>query len=240
MPAMDNFVPPVPVVKVVEAARAAVGAESVDYRFTVFPATNGDELSGLKWSSRCASLNSFSQRAHTYGRFSREAAFLVKDAREVTFQMRGGARKDPGAPMREQLVLSAPTKPARAAPHAPYTRGKASKKWTADKKAAFIAALRADFAIAPAAKRAGVSRSTVYMWRAEDDDFAEAWDDAREAAVDVLERTLYKRAIRHDTVAGIFLLKGARPHIYRDRYEVTGPGGGPLISVVLRPDEDVP
>ena len=39
---MDNFVPPAPVAKVVEAARAAVGPEAVDYRFTVFPPTNGD------------------------------------------------------------------------------------------------------------------------------------------------------------------------------------------------------
>ena len=32
----------------------------------------------------------------------------------------------------------------------------------------------------------------------------------------------------HDTVAGIFMLKGACPEKYRERFEHTGAGGGPI------------
>jgi hypothetical protein len=115
-----------------------------------------------------------------------------------------------------------------------------SRNSTKQKKADFIAALAGKFSVFHAAHAAGVGRRTVYQWRDADEEFAQAWEDAQADAVDALEQSLYERAKMHDTVAGIFLSKGARPHIYRDRYEVTGAGGGPLISVVLRPDEDVP
>jgi hypothetical protein len=58
--------------------------------------------------------------------------------------------------------------------------------------------------------------------------------------VDALETSLYERAMRSDTVAAIFLLKGARPHVYRDRHEVTGKEGGPLITMVIPEECDVP
>lgn len=92
----------------------------------------------------------------------------------------------------------------------------------------------------------GIGRTTAYDWRADDEDFAKAWDEALEDALDKLELEARRRA--HDglikkkfTPKGrpvidpatgeqyyereysdtllIFLLKGGRPEKYRERYE---------------------
>ncbi len=106
------------------------------------------------------------------------------------------------------------------------------------KKAAFIAAFKERGAVCHACETAKVSRATVYRWREDDDDFAQAWEDVKDAAVEILEKSLYERGIgweedvfdkngrhtgtrkRHDTTAAIFWLKGARPHKYRERRHV--------------------
>jgi hypothetical protein len=114
------------------------------------------------------------------------------------------------------------------------------------KKEAFLKALAKLGNISDACRKARVPRRTVYNWKAEDADFAQAWAEAEETAVDVLEREARRRAasgtlkpvyylgkkvgtIREysDTLL-IFLLKGARPDKYADRVknEHSGPGGG--------------
>jgi hypothetical protein len=80
----------------------------------------------------------------------------------------------------------------------------------------FLAALRSTLGVAPAADAAGVSRATVYRWRTEDTDFAKAWDDAVEGALDDLEAALHERAKTKDTLAGIALLRNRRRQIYND------------------------
>ena len=110
---------------------------------------------------------------------------------------------------------------------------------TPRKKVLFLEALATKLSVTTAAKAAGVDRVTAYRWRESDEAFAEAWDAAKESAIDTLETSLFERAVAKDTIAAIFMLKGHR-HQYRDRQEITGANGGPLVTVVLKESEDVP
>lgn len=113
-------------------------------------------------------------------------------------------------------------------------------------KEAFVEALREKYSVYHAAHEAGIARSTAYLWRSQDPEFAAAWDEALEDAKDTLEQSLFERAVngteepvfyqgacvgtvtRYSDTAAIFLLKGARPEKYRERQEISGPGGGPI------------
>lgn len=88
---------------------------------------------------------------------------------------------------------------------------------TPEAKQIFLDALRATYSVHHAARAAGICRSTAYNWRREDSEFAQAWEDALEDAVDVLEQSMFERALGGDTTAGIFLLKGMRPEKYKAR-----------------------
>lgn len=79
--------------------------------------------------------------------------------------------------------------------------------------------LEAQGTVLRAAKSAGVSPWTAYRWRQEDLEFADQWDEAPENAVDVVENSLYQKAVSGDTVCIIFYLKAHRP-IYRDRLNI--------------------
>jgi transposase-like protein len=87
------------------------------------------------------------------------------------------------------------------------------------KKKRFIETLAAQGTVSHAAQAAGVSRNTAYRWRQDDLEFAEAWDEAHEKAVDVVESSLYEKAVSGDTICMIFYLKAHRP-IYRDRLNI--------------------
>ena len=86
-------------------------------------------------------------------------------------------------------------------------------------KKRFIAALTAQGTVFHAAQAAGISRQTAYRWHREDPDFADAWDEAHENAVDAVESTIYQQAVGGNTIAAIFYLKAHRP-IYRDRLNI--------------------
>lgn len=110
----------------------------------------------------------------------------------------------------------------------------------------FIAAFIRHATVYHAAKAARIGRRTHYDWLARDPDYAEAFKAAQEAALDILEREARRRAVEgtlkpvyqggelvgkvreySDTLL-IFLLKGAAPQKYRERFEHSGPGGGPI------------
>ena len=86
-------------------------------------------------------------------------------------------------------------------------------------KKRFIETLEAQGTVLYAAKAAGISRWTAYRWRQEDPDFDSRWDEALENAVDVVENSLYQKAVNGDTICMIFYLKAHRP-IYRDRLNI--------------------
>lgn len=94
----------------------------------------------------------------------------------------------------------------------------------------FLDGLRKGLSVQGAADGAGIGRRTAYNWRAEQPEFAAAWDEAIESGTDALEDALLRRALTIDTTAAIFLLKARRPAKYREvtRHEHTGKDGEPI------------
>lgn len=78
---------------------------------------------------------------------------------------------------------------------------RASSKSTPEKevndlaKAIFLAQLADAGMVTESAQAAGVDRKTVYNWRKNDKEFAQAWDDALEAGTEILEREAARRAV---------------------------------------------
>lgn len=69
------------------------------------------------------------------------------------------------------------------------------------------------------ARAANISRFTAYDHYKTDKDFAAQWDDAKEAAVEVLEAEAWARARKQSDTLIIFLLKAHKPGMYRERVE---------------------
>ncbi len=123
-------------------------------------------------------------------------------------------------------------------------------------KPRFVDNLRETGNVSAAARHAGVSRQTVYKERGASEQFREAWDDAMEEAMDLLEAEARRRAydgtlkpvyykgapvgeIREysDTLT-IFLLKGRRPDVFKDRQDVTSGGEKLTFTLKLGDDQD--
>lgn len=118
------------------------------------------------------------------------------------------------------------------------------------KKRAVLAALSGTGNQVRACEIAGCHRVSLFLWRRDDEEFARLYDVAMSLAADALESECFRRAMEgnekpvfqggkkvgvmqeySDTLA-IFLLKGARPEKYRERWsgELSGPGGAPIES----------
>lgn len=117
-----------------------------------------------------------------------------------------------------------------------------------DYKQVFLERLSKAPNISAAAKAAGYSRKHFYELRNNDPEFAEAWQDALNQALDTAEGELYRRAVRGvvkkvyyqdkhiDTVREysdtllIFMLKAHKPEVYREtvRNEHMGENGKPI------------
>jgi hypothetical protein len=65
-----------------------------------------------------------------------------------------------------------------------------------------------------------MNRQWAYVLRAEDPEFAQAWDQAIEAGTDALEDAARKRAMRSSDSLLQFILKSRRPHKYRENIRV--------------------
>jgi hypothetical protein len=123
----------------------------------------------------------------------------------------------------------------------------------------FLTALAAGGNVSYAADAAGIDRNTAYAARKKDSQFAEAWTDAIDRAADVLEEEARRRAVEglprfkfhqgepiinpetklpyvereySDTLL-IFLLKGARPHKFRENINVQGQVSITVPAVVV-------
>ena len=76
----------------------------------------------------------------------------------------------------------------------------------------FLAAFR-NSAVRGACQAAGVDRSTVYKARKREPEFAAAWDEAEQEALDLLEAKAVQLAMGGDTQLLMFLLKpGSTEH----------------------------
>lgn len=89
-------------------------------------------------------------------------------------------------------------------------------------RATFLEELRKTCNVSHSARLAGVGRRTVYNWREADAQFAAAWDDAEEEAVDALELAARERAIDGSDRMMEILLKAHRPEKYVERREHGG------------------
>lgn len=106
----------------------------------------------------------------------------------------------------------------------------------------FLATLRETCNVSVAARAAKIGRSTAYDWRRDDPEFAAAWDDAEEEAVDALEMRARERALDSSDRMMEILLKAHRPDKYVDklRSEVSGPNGAPIsFNVSTLTDEQL-
>jgi len=108
-------------------------------------------------------------------------------------------------------------------------------------KRGFIKALAASGIVTWAAAVVKKSRSTVYEAKAKDPEFATAWDDAIEEAIDAIEMEARRRAMgydepvfykgvecgkirRYSDALLMFLLKAYRPEKYSERFRAEHTG----------------
>jgi hypothetical protein len=80
-----------------------------------------------------------------------------------------------------------------------------------------IKALRSGRRPGPTAQLVGVGRRTLYNWKAENADFAAAWDDAVATAADRMEEVVYDLGIAGDLAAAAYWLKHRKPERFDSR-----------------------
>lgn len=94
----------------------------------------------------------------------------------------------------------------------------------------FLATLRNSGNVRAACDKAGISRIAAYAARDRDSIFRDAWDEAKQDAIDILEAVAWSRAQTQSDTLLIFLLKHNRPETYLvpKQVEHSGPGGGAI------------
>lgn len=124
---------------------------------------------------------------------------------------------------------------------------------------AFLSVLSDTGIVRTACEAAKIARSAAYEAREKDGIFAQAWDDAREMAADLLVEEARRRAYigdlepvgfhkgvpgayvrRYSDTLLIFLIKGARPNEYRDnvKAEIEGNLGLHVIEAPMKLGRD--
>lgn len=131
-------------------------------------------------------------------------------------------------------MASAPAAESRAptAAEAPAPARQPVRLWTVRVRTAFLEALAELGQVRAAARAAGISPQRVYRERQKCPEFAKAWNEAMDRALDALEETLLDRAmngvekqvyyggkscgsVRHYSDAlAMFLLRARRPETY--------------------------
>lgn len=101
-------------------------------------------------------------------------------------------------------------------------------------RSAFLRIFSETCNVSEACRAAKIGRSAAYAWRNDDPDFAAAWADAEETAVDKLEKAAWVRATadKSDRMLEI-LLKAHRPEKYVDRVQHSTRDGKPLTVIEL-------
>src|SRR5262245_27197917 len=134
------------------------------------------------------------------------------------------------------------------------TRRSTPKK---DWRPAFLEALAEPGSVVHAATKAKIHRSTAYNARADERAFADAWKEAEQIGVELMEAEARRRAVEgcrrpvyqggklvghvqeySDTLL-IFLLKAHKPEKYRERHQVEH-SGGTTQTVIYLPQKNAP
>lgn len=104
----------------------------------------------------------------------------------------------------------------------------------------FLKEMRETCNVSHSARTSGVGRRTVYDWRDAEPDFAAAWDDAEQEAMDHLEKVARDRAIDGSDRMLEILLKAHRPEKFTDRLknEHTGKDGAAIQIEQVNVDAD--
>ena len=106
-----------------------------------------------------------------------------------------------------------------------------------------LAAMASGQSVTAAADTAAINRWTIYRWRKEDEDFAEAMARAQEEGIDRLEDHARQRAMdaeRPSDALTMFLLKAHRPVKYRERVDLAHSGGIEQVKrVIMASPEEV-
>jgi hypothetical protein len=97
----------------------------------------------------------------------------------------------------------------------------------------FLKYLRKGYSPSKSARALDISPSSFMRWKEDDDAFREEWEEAVEEGTDGLEDICMRRAKGGSDSLMMFLLKGRRPHKYRDNAQ----GSGGVIRVVLSKDD---
>lgn len=116
------------------------------------------------------------------------------------------------------------------------------------KKRAFLAAYAVQPSVTMATRAAGIRRDMHYDWMRDDEVYREAFAEVKEMGIELLEVEAIRRARdgwdepvfykgektgvtrKHSDTLLIFMLKAARPGVYKERVgmEHSGPDGGPM------------
>lgn len=90
--------------------------------------------------------------------------------------------------------------------------------------------------VSVACQTAGISRQTFYMWKHEDEAFAERVNEIDESQIDFAETMLKKNIREGKETSLIFYLKTKgkeRGYIEKSEQEITGKGGKSLIEPII-------
>src|SRR3990167_9216297 len=98
----------------------------------------------------------------------------------------------------------------------------------------FIHAFRDTANVRMACESAGISRDTAYRHRNSDPTFREQWDQAREDAIDTLEKTAWARAKEGSDYLLWKLLEANRRAFYGSRQTVTLEASASLMAAAER------
>ena len=131
---------------------------------------------------------------------------------------------------------------------------------TDEKRFRFLCLFSESGNVSESAKKAGLNRQYLYDFRDENPDFAEAWEECKKRAREVLKDEALRRAVKgvlepvfykgkkcgsvrkySDSLLAL-LLKGAFPDEFAERRkdEIAGMDGGEIVIRLARPDELTP
>lgn len=83
--------------------------------------------------------------------------------------------------------------------------------------------------ITDATRVTGITRKQWYNWCEVDPEFQRAAKHAEEVAVEALEIVAARRGKFHSDQLLMFLIRGGKPGKFKDRTELTGPNGQPVV-----------
>jgi len=91
---------------------------------------------------------------------------------------------------------------------------------TEDGKQAFLSTYQASFNMSKACDSIGWRLSTLSIARRDDPEFDSRVKETREAIADEFEEEMKRRAMSKSDLLLIFALKGLRPNVYQEKYQI--------------------